>query len=830
MRRRKPGRPSRSSRARRRSPASPRRTAKRAHASARGRIQASLERSEAFYQSLVETLPQSFFRKDLDGRLTLANSKYCETVGHTREKLLGKLDSEYFPLEIAAKYMADDRHVMTTGERLEMVEVHPQPGGKLIYVQVIKTPVRDAAGRIIGLQGIFWDVTERKVMEDQLQHERELLQTLLDTCLDSIYIKDLQSRFVKINRHLAQRIGLADPAQAVGKSDADFFDPPHAREALRDEEHIVRTGEPVVSKMEMEEVPGKEPAWLITSKLPLRDKAGAIVGTFGISRDVTLLKRAEAEIAEARDVAIASARFKAEFLANMSHEIRTPLNAIVGMSNLLLDTKLDAEQRDFAATIQTSADLLLDIVNDILDFSKMEAGKLTIEELDFDLGLVLEDTGDLLAERAQTKGVELVTWVSPEAPKRVRGDSGRLRQVLANLLSNAVKFTPQGEVVLHAEPVSETRTHVTYRFQVRDTGVGIPLEAQGRLFTAFTQADGSTTRRFGGTGLGLAISKQLVNLMGGDIGFESVPGKGSTFWFTLKFARQDETAPAPMPPVASLEGLRVLIVDDNATNRDILERHARAWRMRSGSAVSGPDALVELRRAASSGDPYQLVLLDVQMPDMDGLDVARAITADPALRATRMVVLTSLAHHPEEANYRDLGIGAYLTKPVKQSRLFDCIASVMGQGEEPASRAAAPEPVPAGATHAPLRPQTLRVLMAEDNAVNRKVALRQLAKLGYTADAVADGTEVLAAIERLDYDVILMDCQMPEMDGYETTRRIRQIEAADPTMSRHYIVALTANALGGDRERCLQAGMDDYLSKPIRTGDLAEALQRLPDR
>jgi CheY-like chemotaxis protein len=367
---------------------------------------------------------------------------------------------------------------------------------------------------------------------------------------------------------------------------------------------------------------------------------------------------------------------------------------------------------------------------------------------------------------------------------------------------------------------------VTYRFQVRDTGIGIPKDAQARLFTAFTQADGSTTRRFGGTGLGLAICKQLVDLMGGEIGFESAPDRGSTFWFTLTFPQQDDAA-RPVPRAAalpSLDGLHVLIVDDNATNRDILGRHAAAWRMCSRAAQSGPAALEELRRAAAAGDPYGLVLLDVQMPDMDGMAVARAIQTDETLRGTRIVVLTSLAHHPEEANYRNLGIAAYLTKPVKQSRLFDCIASAIGQSEDPA-RPIVPAPSAAAQAGAP-RPQALRVLMAEDNAVNQKVALRQLSKLGFAANAVANGKEVLSAIERLRYDVILMDCQMPEMDGYEATRRIRQVEAANPGRPRHYIVALTAHALGGDREKCLQAGMDDYLSKPIRIDDLSQALKR----
>jgi two-component system sensor histidine kinase/response regulator len=714
--------------------------------------------------------------------------------------------------------------VMATGERLELIETHPQPGGKRMYVQVIKTPVRDAAGRVMGLQGIFWDVTERKVMEDQLQHERELMQTLLDTCPDAIYFKDLESRFLKINRRLAQQLGLADPSEAVGRTDADFFDAHHAGEALKDEQRIIRTGEPVISKLEGQDSLGDESSWVITTKLPLRDKAGTIIGTFGISRDVTALKRAEAEIAEARDEAVESARFKAEFLANMSHEIRTPLNAIVGISSLMLDTVLDAEQRDFAATIQTSADLLLGIVNDILDFSKIEAGKLVIEEVDFDLAQVLEETADLLAEHAQRKGVELVTWIPPQATTLVRGDPGRLRQVLANLLSNAVKFTERGEVMLHTDLSIRKNGGLEFRFEVRDTGIGIPIEAQARLFTAFTQADGSTTRRYGGTGLGLAICKQLVGLMGGEIGFESVPGRGSTFWFTLTLGRQHEpTRPQVAAATGSLEGLRVLIVDDNATNREILQRQTLAWKMRSGPANSGPDALAQLHRAASAGDPYRLVLLDMQMPDMDGMAVAKAIKADPALRDTRIVVLTSLAHHPEEADYRAFGIAAYLTKPVKQSRLFDCMANAMMPARSPAARVPTPR-VPVGVT--PTTPRNVRVLMAEDNAINQKVALRQLAKLGYSADAVANGAEVLAAIERVPYDVILMDCQMPEMDGYEATRRIRQIEAGDPARPRRYIVALTAHALEGDRAKCLEAGMDDYLSKPIRIDDLAEALQR----
>jgi two-component system sensor histidine kinase/response regulator len=789
-------------------------------------VRASLEHSEAFYQTLVESLPQSFFRKDRHGRLTFANTLYCKTVGRKFDEIVGKLDIEYLPAEAAVKYMADDQNVMATGQKLEVVETHPQPGGKLMYVQVIKTPVRDAGGDIIGIQGIFWDVTERKVMEDELHYERELLRTLLDTCPDAIYFKDMESRFLKINRCLAERIGVSDPADAIGKTDADFFGADHAREALEDELRVIRTGEPLISKLELEEALGRPTNWIITTKVPLRDKAGKIVGTFGISRDVSELKRAEQEIAVARDEALATARFKAEFLANMSHEIRTPLNAIVGMSHLLLDTQLDPEQRDFTSTIQTSADVLLNIVNDILDFSKIEAGKMAIERVDFDVAQILEEAADLLAERAQSKGLELAVWLPPETPNMLAGDPSRIRQVLVNLVSNAVKFTERGEVVVTADATRVTDDEVTLKFTVRDTGIGVEPDAHSRLFNAFTQADGSTTRRYGGTGLGLAISKQLVTLMGGDIGFDSTPGVGSTFWFTLTLGRAGGHVRPRVTTDAPLAGLHVLIVDDNETNREILRRQTSAWRMRSAAAVSGPDALRQLRAAADTKDPFQLVLLDMQMPDMDGMSVARAIKGDPVLRATQLVVLTSLAHHPEEGDHKRIGISAYLTKPVKQSRLFDVLASVMDRREAAdAQRAAAtPKRVP---VKAPETMSPLKILMAEDNAVNQKVAMRQLARLGYSADAVASGVEALAALNRVNYDVILMDCQMPEMDGYEATRRIRKLESEQPGR-RHYIIALTANALDGDRAKCLAAGMDDYLSKPIRLENLAQALERRP--
>ena len=792
----------------------------------RENVELRLREQERFIRAVIDTDPNMIFVKDRAGRFTLVNRTACDFLCLRDDEIIGRTSTELaLDAENLRSIEREDRMIWRQqAERPPIEETYRNRQGEAHWWQTVKRPLFDQQGTMTHLLGVSVDITDRKRREEEFRRAEAFLNSVVQNLPITVFIKDAANlKFVLWNKAGEELTGYTN-AEMVGRSDHDFFPPDIAARFIANDRQALQSGQVIDVPEEVLETRLHGRRIMHTRKIPILDAQGRPQYLLGISQDVTDRKRADEELRHARDAAEAANRAKSEFLANMSHEIRTPMNGVLGMTNLLLSSGLTAEQQDYAENAHRSAEGLLAVINDILDFSKIEAGKLHFEQLDFDLRDVVESSLDMVADAAHAKAIELGALLPQKIATTLRGDPGRLRQVLLNLLGNAVKFTANGEVAVEVSQFEESDTQVRLRFEVSDTGIGIPAETQARLFRPFVQADGSTTRKYGGTGLGLVIARQLVEMMNGEIGVRSEPGVGSTFWFTVRLDKQPPEVRREGARLDNLRGARVLAVDDNGLNRRIIQHHLAAWAQDCCVVASGREALTSLREAAAGGRKFDLAILDMQMPGMDGLMLADAIRADPILTGTALILLSSLGQVSAAPELRRRGIAVNLVKPVKQSDLYNCLATVLAgeSGTVFRQRRALARQAPA-----PNRSSSIvRILVAEDNAVNQKVATRTLQKLGYDADCVANGREVISAVEAILYDVILMDCNMPEMDGYEATRLIR--ERTD--ISQPYIIAMTANAMVGDREKCLAAGMDSYLSKPIREQDLGEALATMPNR
>jgi PAS domain S-box-containing protein len=686
------------------------------------------------------------------------------------------------------------------------------PDRSVKTISAVEKVVLDASGAVSRVIGVNMDITERRLAEEG----QARLTAITEATTDFVGIGNMEGQIIYINKSGRNLVGIGEDEDIAGFPVTKFY-PEYLKASIMKEAIPAAmregswTGETLFMARDGREIP--------ISQVIIAHKSadGNVKFLSTIVRDITERKHAEASLRQAMEEAEAGSRAKSEFLANMSHEIRTPMNGIIGMSELVLDSELTLEQRQYLGIVKSSADSLLTLINDILDFSKIEAGKFELDAIEFSPRDAIGDTVKTLALRSSEKGLELAAEIGFQVPSRLIGDPARLRQIAVNLLSNAIKFTPQGEVVLGVDLENETEGSVVLHFSVKDTGIGIPLDRQKSIFEAFTQADSSTTRKYGGTGLGLSITTQLVGLMGGRIWVESVPGEGSTFHFTANF-RRGLGAPAQLPAAGdvNLRGMPVLVVDDNATNRRILQEILVNWHMVPTLTRGGEEALAALRSARDSGMIFPLVITDMQMPDMDGFGLAERIKRNRDLAGATIMMLTSGGQRGDAVRCRELGVAAYLTKPVKQSELWEAVQVALGGKPRQADLA------PLVTRHSLREAQRIyRVLLAEDNPVNQILAVRLLEKRGHTVVVANTGREALAVLKESaprHFDIVLMDVQMPDMDGFEATALIRETE--NSTAYHVPIIAMTAHALKGDRERCLAAGMDGYISKPIHQDEL----------
>jgi two-component system, sensor histidine kinase and response regulator len=839
------------------------------------RSQEALQESEQLFKGSFDDAATGMALVDIDGRWLAVNEALCKIVGYSQEELLKRTFQDItHPDDLDADLDHVRKLLAGAARTFQMEKRYFHKDGHVVWISLNSSLVRGKEGEPRYFIAQVQDISHRKRVEEELVRAKamvELLEMVATTANEASNVEEaMQTCLELVWAHIEWPVGHAYVTEGFSK-EATFTHLWHLEDPERFEGFVEATEDirfsPGVGLLG-QVVAGREPTWIADiskEKDFMRAKQAAAVGIkAGFAFPVLVadeivavveffctepaepneqllevmtqvgtqlgrvVQREQAEEAthRARDAAEAANQAKTEFLANMSHEIRTPMNGVIGMTELLLDTELSEDQQEYAQTVRSSGEHLLTVINDILDFSKVEAGEVHLETINFNLRTTVENVVRLFAERAQDKELELIGFVEHDVPSAVQGDPFRLEQILTNLLGNAIKFTKEGEVVLRATLAEKSNEAAVVRFEITDTGIGVTPEQQRSLFESFTQADTSTTRHYGGTGLGLAITKRLVELMGGEIGVKSTLGEGSTLWFTVRLESQPaEAQAAESTPPADLQDLRLLIVDDNATNRKILCKQTASWNMGTTSAEDGPRALEALRSAADHGAPFDMAILDMQMPEMDGMELARKIKADPTLASTQLVLLTSMGQRGDAKEAGWAGIEAYLTKPAKQSELYDALVTVMGTSDHDADND--PKPDERLVTRHSIREakarSRVRVLVAEDNPVNQKVALRMVERLGYRVDVVGNGREAVEALSRVPYAAVLMDVQMPEMDGYAATAQIRRREGEE---LRTPVIAMTANAMQGDREKALEAGMDDYVSKPVSAEDLEVVLSR----
>jgi two-component system sensor histidine kinase/response regulator len=811
-------------------------------------LEKELVRERRLFKSFLYNIPISVYFKDKEGQYLRVGRYFVEQKGapsvDSPEEVIGKTDFDLFPKELAKLAREDELRIMKTGQPILEREESETIDGEKVYLSTTKAPLTDEKGNTIGIIGITREVTEKKILEEKIKERLEelgeeivfksrLLTALLDNISDNIYFKDEKSRFVAVSKAHADWLRAADPKDMIGKTDFDYFTEEHAKPAYQDEQRVMRSGKPIEGKVEKETYSDGRVTWVSTTKIPWYDEDGNIIGTFGISRDVTENKKKEEELIKAQEIAQKASLAKSTFLAIMSHEIRTPLNAIIGMCEILEETVLSKEQHDYLKVLREAGETLLAIINDVLDISKIECGDVQIEKSEFSLDDLVEKVCDILAIRAHKKGIELVDHISPNVPVGLIGDSYRMRQILVNLIGNSIKFTDKGEVVLNIKLAeeedykcgTESEDGVCLLFSVKDTGVGIPKEKQKDIFDSFKQADSSTTRKFGGSGLGLSISKRLVELMGGKMWVKSKEGRGSEFFFTVHFDAQKAKKPRVFiePEEVDVRGILALIVDDNATNRLILREILTAWDADVMEASGGEEAISIIKSARKKGKNFRLVLLDRRMPSVDGFKVAEAIREDKKSEETTTIMMLTSDYRINDLNRIDkLGISCYLVKPIKRDELKNAILTTLGLWKAKKKKK---EIEKVKAIDLP----AMKILLVEDTEDNRLLIKAFLQKSAVEIDEAENGKIAFEKFKKNVYDLVLMDMQMPVMDGYTATRKIRMWERR-VRVREAPIIALTAYALKGDAEKSLDAGCNTHVSKPVKMETLVEVLKEFADK